>query len=149
MKTFKLIEFQMENKEKKVVHIPLTDGLIINKENEKNTWLIELFIEEKYANRFDEFTMDDEIPVQVIITKQENNPAFFTMKLVSQKKIDSFYSILLEGQLSKPPFSFAEQLLESLIEKGLTGPTLLSSFQEKIRNQRKAGHTKQLDQKKH
>ncbi|WAA09683.1 YwpF family protein [Fervidibacillus albus] len=137
MKTFKLIDFQMENKEQKIVDIPLTDGLIINKENDRNTWLIELFVEEKNQKPFEEFTENDEIPVQVIITKQENNPAFFTMKLVSQKKIDSFYSILLEGKLSKPPFSFAEQLLESLIEKGLTGSNLLSSFQERIRSQKK------------
>lgn len=41
MKTFKLFSLHIV-KEDKLVDIPLEDGLIINKEDEHNTWLIEV-----------------------------------------------------------------------------------------------------------
>lgn len=68
MKTFKLISFQLVDKNDETIQIPFIDALIINKENEKNTWLIELFIERAYFSVFENYQPQDKFPVNVIIT---------------------------------------------------------------------------------
>ncbi|MFK4998765.1 YwpF family protein [Bacillus sp. N9] len=51
MKTFKIVALQMFE-DKKPINIPLTDGLIINKENDHGDWVIEAFIDQSLAPLF-------------------------------------------------------------------------------------------------
>lgn len=65
MKTFKLISLQIvEGADLK--DIELQDGLIINKEDDLSSWLIEAYISKSYL---DYFKSGDEMIVQVVISK--------------------------------------------------------------------------------
>ncbi|MDQ7861543.1 YwpF family protein [Peribacillus frigoritolerans] len=51
MKSFKLISLQIVTENLNLIDIALTDGLIINKENDARSWLLEAFVEEKTFQR--------------------------------------------------------------------------------------------------
>lgn len=132
MKTFKLISMQLADDDA-LVDIPMEDGLIINKEDDKGTWLVEVFTDHKYIPYFqDACDNDKEIIVQVVITKRENDPAAFATKVCCVKKLKSHASILLTGKLTKPKSDYPEKLLEYLMDKGLSDDELLAEFKEKI-----------------
>ena len=50
MKSFKLISLQILTEKKQLVDIELVDGLIINKENGSNTWIVEALVKESHYN---------------------------------------------------------------------------------------------------
>lgn len=137
MKTFKLVSLQVVEGEE-LHDIPLVDGLIINKEDEHNTWLIESFIDSKFFDLFKEVSdKEQELLIQVVISKKENSPAPFKVKIRSMQVLDNHMSILFEGTLKKSTHDYAGLLLHDLIEKGLTGDQLLSEFKEQIQSRPK------------
>lgn len=132
MKTFKLISMQLADDDA-LVDIDMVDGLIINKEDDKGTWLVEVFTDHKYIPYFEDACANDkEIIVQVVITKKENDPAAFSTKVCCVKKLKSHASILLTGKLTRPKSDYPEKLLEYLMDKGLTGEALMAEFKEKM-----------------
>ncbi|MFE8701803.1 YwpF-like family protein [Cytobacillus sp. FJAT-54145] len=132
MKTFKLISMQVF-KGDDVTDIELSDGLIINKEDEHNTWLMEVYLTNSYFDFFQNaLEKNIELTVQVVISKKENDPATFQTKVKSVKKINSHISILLEGTLKKAKSDYAELLLNELLKSGLVGEELLSEFKSKM-----------------
>jgi hypothetical protein len=132
MKTFKLISMQLADDDA-LVDIDMEDGLIINKEDDKGTWLVEAFTDHKYIPYFqDACDNDKEIIVHVVITKRENDPAAFSTKVCCVKKLKNHASILLTGKLTKPKSDYPEKLLEYLMDKGLSGDELLAEFRDKI-----------------
>ncbi|NCU16270.1 YwpF family protein [Pallidibacillus pasinlerensis] len=143
MKTFKLVSFYLVDKKGDVVSIPLIDALIINKENEINTWIIEIFVEKKYQELFKDFSAEEKIPVYTVITKKDNEPAPFIVQIISQKEIGDNVSILFEGKLDRTT-GYAEQLLEALLETGLDGNELLTSFKQKMKDKTKIIRSKRV-----
>lgn len=135
VKTFKLVAFYFTDKKGKLVQVPLIDALIINKENEENTWVIEIFIDGKHLSLFDGYEKGHSLLVHVIITKKDNDPAPFHVKLHAKEKIGANASILFEGTLVRTP-GYAEQVLESLMDTGLSGRELLVAFQEKMKDKK-------------
>lgn len=130
MKTFKLISLQIvEGADLK--DIELQDGLIINKEDDLNSWLIEAYISKSYL---DYFKAGDEMIVQVVISKKENGPATFQTKVHSVKEFDKNMSVLLEGTLKSTRNAYAELVLDDLLKKGMSGDNLLSEFKEKMKS---------------
>ncbi|WP_066057961.1 YwpF-like family protein [Robertmurraya korlensis] len=131
MKTFKLISLQIID-DSDALDITLYDGLIINKEDERNRWLIEAYVDSNYHDFFTRLLESEkETPAQVVISKKENDPATFTTRVLSVKKIDGRLSVLFEGFLKRSK-NYAELLLSDLIEKGLSGEELLNEFREKM-----------------
>jgi hypothetical protein len=131
MKTFKLISLQIID-DSEAQDITLHDGLIINKEDERNRWLIEAYVNANYHDFFTRLLESEkETPAQVVISKKENDPASFTTRVLSVKKIDGRLSVLFEGFLKRSK-NYAELLLSDLIDKGLSGEELLSEFREKM-----------------
>lgn len=131
MKTFKLISLQIID-DSEALDITLHDGLIINKEDERNRWLIEAYVGDNYHDFFTKLLESKkETPAQVVISKKENDPASFTTRVLSVKKIDGRLSVLFEGFLKRSK-NYAELLLSDLIGKGLSGEELLSEFREKM-----------------
>lgn len=131
MKTFKLISLQIID-DSEALDITLHDGLIINKEDERNRWLIEAYVGANYHDFFTKLLQSEkETPAQVVISKKENDPASFTTRVLSVKKIDGRLSVLFEGFLKRSK-NYAELLLSDLIDKGLSGEELLSEFREKM-----------------
>lgn len=134
MKTFKLVSMQVVE-ETKLMDIELDDGLIINKEDENNTWLIEAYVKKDYLDFFQKlYEAEKEVLVQVVITKKENDPATFLSKVSSINTFENHLSILFKGNLAGRKNDFAELLLTDLISKGLSGGELLSTFKEEIRS---------------
>ncbi|UQD53551.1 hypothetical protein C0971_17160 [Bacillus methanolicus] len=130
MKTFKLISLQIvEGADLK--DIELQDGLIINKEDDLSSWLIEAYISKSYL---DYFKAGDEMIVQVVISKKENGPATFQTKVHSVKEFDKNMSVLLVGTLKSTRNAYAELVLDDLLKKGMSGDNLLSEFKEKMKS---------------
>lgn len=135
LKTFELISFHILKKNGDLIQVPFQDALIINKENEKNTWLIELFTEQKNLSFFEDIHPNEEFPAYVVITKADNNPAVFLVKIIKKKIIDEFVSVLLEGRLHHSA-DYPVQLLEKLLNQGLSGQDLLIAFQNGLQNRK-------------
>ncbi|MED1490544.1 YwpF family protein [Bacillus smithii] len=128
MKTFKLVSLQfIEDQDAK--DIDFIDGLIINKEDEKRTWLIELFTDLSYYDYFrDVQQRDKDLEIQVIISRPENSPAYFFGHIHCIKKMESNVSVLLQGRLTNRQNEFAERLLTDLVQMGLSGEQLVREF---------------------
>lgn len=132
MKTFKLISLNIV-KEDELLDIPLEDGLIINKEDEHNTWLMEAYTDKSYYDLFYEAVQkQSELLVQVVITKKENDPAPFKVKARSLQAFDKNISVLLEGTLKRTRSNYSELLLDDLLQKGFTGNELMEEFKSKM-----------------
>ncbi|KAB2336543.1 hypothetical protein F7731_09205 [Cytobacillus depressus] len=133
MKTFKLISLQVVEDDS-LVEIDLNDGLIINQENERNTWLLEFYINKSYDDYFQKlFKEGKELIVQVVITKKENSPAALQSRIITIKHLKDHMSILMEGKLMKNNDDYAEVVLKKLIDKGLAGEELMKEFKTILR----------------
>jgi hypothetical protein len=133
VKTFKLISLQIVE-ETHLVDIRLEAGLIINREDDTNSWLIEAFTDQSHYPHFQkDFDTKKDVIVQVVISKKENDPASFQTKVCSVKKIGEHVSILFEGKLKSSKSNYAELLLDHLLHKGLGGNALMVEFTEKMK----------------
>lgn len=139
MKSFKLISVQIVTEDSQLIDIPLTDGLIINKENDVSTWLLESFVTEEHYNEFASSlpAINGEVTIQAVITKKDNEPALFNTVLRTIKKVGNHYSLLFMGHIKKHRTKYAELLLEDLVQKGFAGDKLIQEFKEKIKSRPK------------
>src|SRR5699024_3016152 len=132
MKTFKLKSLEIiENKADNIIRhpIPLQDGLIINREDETNKWLIEAYIDHSYFDYFQQLRKEtDELMVQVKITKKSNDPATFISSIIDINKINSKMNVLLMGTVIEFKKGEIENMLKTLIELGYQGEELLTEF---------------------
>jgi len=78
MKTFKLVDLNVERLDKDdqpIEQFPLLDGLIINKEDGENHWLIEALVPAEHLSFFDMLMKSQkEAKVFVTITKKATVP---------------------------------------------------------------------------
>ncbi|WP_335871188.1 YwpF family protein [Bacillus sp. 2205SS5-2] len=133
MKTFKIITFQIIDQEE-IVTIDIEDGLIINKEDLKGTWLVEAFASRQYYDYFREIQQTtDDTEIRVVITHPQNDYASFFIHIRGIKQLDGKISVLMEGHLKKIPKDYSELLLNELIEQGLEGAPLIETFRKKIK----------------
>ncbi|WP_251552300.1 YwpF-like family protein [Neobacillus muris] len=137
MKTFKLYSLEVLEGETSV-EIPLEDGLILNKEDDHSTWLIEAYSNLSLYDFFKKIQDENrEVIAEVVITKKENAPAYFQTRIVSLLKFDNHISVLLEGQMRRNKSDYSELLLENLLQKGFEGQPLLMEFKDKIKSKPK------------
>ena len=136
MKTFKLVSLQLLPDNQNRTDLPILDGLIINKENEANTWLIEVLVNYDDFILFEQTTANcDELTVSCIITKKENIPAYFDATIAGIRKMDQFISILFRAKLRNRRRENAEYLLDSLVDEGYNGDELKQAFKDGLREQ--------------
>lgn len=137
MKSFRLISLAVLEDDTSV-EIPLEEGLIINKEDDRSTWLLEAYTDLSLYDYFKEiFDQNLDIIVEAVITKKDNTPAFFQTKVCALNKFENHTGVLLEGQLRQNRRGYSELLLENLLQKGLSGPSLLAEFKEKMKSKPK------------
>lgn len=137
MKTFKLFSLEVVDNDT-TVEVPLVDGLILNKEDEHSTWLLEAYTDLSLYDYFHKiFEEGREIIVEAVITQRNNAPAYFQTKISSLLKLENNISVLLEGRLRRNKSDYSELLLASLIEKGFNGESLLNEFKEKMKSKPK------------
>lgn len=112
--------------------IPLHDGLVINRED-KFGWLIEAYVDKKFWDYFKSLEGLEEIMIQVKITREENDPAFFITKVIGINKInDESINVLFQGKVVDHRKSRIEEMLQMIIEEGYQGESLLKKFKELI-----------------
>ncbi|MEC1750581.1 YwpF-like family protein [Bacillus mojavensis] len=136
MKTFKLVDLNVErvDKEKKSIEqFPLIDGLIINKEDGENHWLIEALVPKEHMSFFDQLQKKQaEVKVFVTITKKSNRPAQLTAAVKNIAELEESISVLIYGQMVTRKQQGTETILESLVKEGYTGAKLIEAFKQKI-----------------
>lgn len=135
MKTFKMKKLEIvANKEDNIEqrHIPLQDGLVINREDEVG-WLIEAYIEREYAAYFQQLEPIEELMIQVKITREENDPAFFITKIIAINEIgDNMMNVIFQGNIVEHGKGRIEEMLRTILEQGYQGESLIRKFKEMI-----------------
>ncbi|WP_428910074.1 YwpF family protein [Niallia sp. Krafla_26] len=132
MKTFKLISLYVVE-EHGLKEINLIEGLVINKENDTRTWLLEAYVSVDYLEYFEELLKKDSpSTLQIIISRRENDPAFFYSQFLKINKLGNGRMSLLFSGYVKNSNTYVELLLADLIERGLTGQELLQEFKHKM-----------------
>lgn len=130
MKTFKLLQLEVQGQE-----LPLEDGVIINQENSRQSWLLETFItEDLTAFLTPLLEQQTVIDARAVISFPDNEPAPFQLVVRAIKPIDGRFSVLFSGKLVARRGQYAEQLLTSLLSKDLTEQELLTQFKTGMRN---------------
>ena len=128
MKTFKLISLAVMEDDKSV-DVPLDHGLIINKEDEHSTWLLEAYTELSLYDYFKKIADEKrEIIVKVVITKADNDPVFLQTKISCLQLFEEHISVLLEGQLRRTTKNHSQILIDRLMKQGFAGEDLLTEF---------------------
>ncbi|QDP40017.1 YwpF family protein [Radiobacillus deserti] len=135
MKTFKLISLDiLEESAKQVItkNIPLLDGLIINREDDYNQWIIEAYLDKTYHEYFTALMSPKgkKLMVQVKITKESNQPATFLVSVIGLNYIEDHMNVLLMGNIVDRKQGDMEKRLKHLIEEGYEGMALLEKFKE-------------------
>lgn len=131
MKTFKLRKLVILDYDKELegIEVELVDGLIINREDDHDTWLIEGFINRSYWEYF-ENKQHEELMVQATITKDTNEPASFITKMTEMHEIGNQMNVMLMGKIIDKQKKDVENLLTTLIEEGYEGENLIQKFKE-------------------
>ncbi|WP_110112584.1 YwpF-like family protein [Bacillus sp. CGMCC 1.16541] len=129
MKTFKLVALQFADKHDKPQPVTLLDGLIINKEDGENHWVLEALLDKEYEVMFQRLMMNKEtFKVYATISKKSNDPATLSAVVTHITTIGNRISVLMDGLLTERRTNMSEIVLADLIEKGLSGPQLLTQF---------------------
>ncbi|SDJ75989.1 YwpF-like family protein [Sediminibacillus albus] len=136
MKTFKLISLDvLEDKPAEIRprNIPLLDGLIINREDDKNHWILEAYLDHSYTSYFRDLKKEnDKIMLQAKITKESNQPATFMASILDINDIGEHINVLFLSTLVDRKKSEIEKTLKSLIEEGYQGDELLDEFKDRV-----------------
>lgn len=136
MKTFKLVGLQVVRDDIEE-DIPLIDGLIINKEDDKNRWLIETYIDKQYEPLFAELQQEHaEFRLQVVISNVNNDPANVIASVRSITPMNDRASVLMDGHIVRSKTDWAETVLAGLVEQGLQGEALLKEFKHQLHERR-------------
>src|SRR5699024_8473660 len=101
--------------------INLHDGLVSNREDEHG-WLIEAFKDRSDNQYSEKLETIRAIMIQVKITREENDPAFFITEIVSLNEISSEkINVIFEGKIVDHIKSGIEDMLQAIIEEGYQG----------------------------
>lgn len=135
VKTFKLKGLTIVGNKEDAIEskqIELYDGLVINRED-KYGWLIEAYIDEVYESYIKTILNKEEIMLQVKITREDNDPAFFITKVIGLNRIsEGKINVLFQGEVVDHRKSRIEEMLKMIIEEGYQGESLLKKFKELI-----------------
>ncbi|GAA0613722.1 YwpF-like family protein [Virgibacillus siamensis] len=139
MKTFKLYSLdilQSDDKNISQYGIDLKDGLIINREDDLNQWVIEAYVRHDYLGFFKKLQQErDQVMLQVKITKPTNQPATFITSIIGVNEIGPNINILFKGVVVNQQKDKVWDMLKSLIEQGYQGEELLDKFRELLKNE--------------
>lgn len=99
MKTFKLAYVEISDG---VVFTPyhLLDGLIINQEDEKQRWLIELFLNLDDFKVFENYlNQSTRLQINVKISRIDNNPAQLEGTIITLLELGNQISVLIDCKM--------------------------------------------------
>lgn len=134
MRTFQLkaLTILEKTKENTIVrqNIPLLDGLIINREDENKSWIIEAYIEKKFQTFIDRFlSLNDILMLEVKISKETNDPALFVAKLIDHNSIFSNMNVLFKGSMIDQRNEKVKGYIENLLQRGYYGEEVMTKYE--------------------
>lgn len=137
VKTFRLIDLKIvrqDDSAKRLEEFPLIDGLIINKEDGENHWMVEGLVSKEYRYFFEYLLQEGkEVKAFVTITKKSNRPAQLLAKVKNITVLGEHVSVLMNGKMvSSKLRKDSDKILEGLIKEGYTGDQLLAAFKQNI-----------------
>lgn len=136
MKTFKLVELLIvdyESDDYKTVSVPLIDGLIINREDKENRWLVEAYIKREWLDFFKKLEKHyKELIIHVRITTMSNDLATCVSSIIDINEIGENMNVLLLGTMANRRTTTVERILKELKEKGVKGKELLVELQKQL-----------------
>ncbi|MEB5757622.1 hypothetical protein BUZ94_10980 [Mammaliicoccus sciuri] len=128
MKTFKAVRFQIVDDEQ-ITEYELLDGIIINKENSGTGWLLEILISDIHYEQMKKYHDNQTLlDTRVVITRPSNDPALFDATIKYIEQLEDKISVVFECHIYTLRQVYAERLLEQLIDEGLSGDELKTSF---------------------
>lgn len=134
MKTFKLKTLEIIEHSQDDIHqtdIPLKDGLIINREDDYNRWVLEAYVDHSHLDLFKKLESEEkEILLQVKITKESNDPATFITSIIGVNEIGAHMNVLFMGTIVDQRKHKIEEKLTALIDEGYQGEELLKKVKE-------------------
>src|SRR5699024_8185694 len=135
MKTFKLMGLEVMGNEQNGIEkkaVTIIDGLVINRED-NNVRLLEANDDEQYLSYNEMMVNIKEIMLQVKITREENDLAFFIKEILSINEIsEQKINVLFGGRVIDHSKSRVEDMLRMIMEEGYQGESLLKKFKELI-----------------
>ncbi|PYF07559.1 YwpF family protein [Ureibacillus chungkukjangi] len=133
MKTFKMLSFDLIN-EDGGQNIPIIDGIVINQENSRKSWILELFLSKEHKTTFENLKASNEVfEVHVIISFPDNEPAPFKVLVSDIREIGEKITVLLKGTIKTRRSKYAEALLNSLLTEELSSEELMTRFKKGMR----------------
>ena len=130
MKSFKIVDIKMQHENNYII-LDLMDGIIINKEADKDSWIVEVAISGDFKDILEEF-VGTEVTLLIRITRTSNQPALFEGKFLEMNSINSGISLLFIGDIIQQDPNYAENLLEKLMEENYEGDALLNEFKARM-----------------
>lgn len=138
VKTFKLAGLSLVTdtlQDCKTKDIAFIDGLIINKEDGRNRWLLEVFLGQSNKEIFNSYLESGrDIHLQATISRKNNDPAYLIGQVQSISDMEDNISVLLNCEIANKKMNLAEVILSDLIDQGLDGQALLDQFKDKLSN---------------
>jgi len=133
VKTFKMLSFDLINEEGGL-NIPIIDGIVINQENSRKSWILELFLSKDHRSIFENLqNSNEEFEVHVIISFPDNEPAPFKVIVSEIREIGEKITVLLKGSIKARRSKYAEALLKALLNENLAGDELMTNFEKGMR----------------
>ncbi len=129
MKTFKAVRFQIVSENSTVTEYELIDGVIINKENSGTGWLLEIVISDVHQEQMEKYMAEEKLlDIRVVITRPSNDPALFDATIKHITPLKEYISVVFECHIYTLRQVYAESLLEQLVNEGLEGDELITTF---------------------
>ncbi|NEU30022.1 hypothetical protein GN156_04415 [bacterium LRH843] len=139
MKTFKLISICLfERKLEKVEKVPIEikDGLIINMEDQEQTWYIDAVISNDHLTYFQHLKEEGKnVLVEVIITSKDNHPAAMITCIDTITELSEHISVLFEAKLAVKKDDVIENILTHLVNNGHLNKNVLPDVTDEFKNQ--------------
>jgi len=136
MKTFKLKALKIIENQADVLNetdIGLIDGLIINKEDEKQTWVVEGYIDKSYWPYFTDLQQRrKQILIQAKITSETNEPAVLITSIIDLNELGREMNVVFMGNIVDHRKHQVEKQLKELIDQGFHGEELLEKFKSSL-----------------
>ncbi|MCM3739862.1 YwpF-like family protein [Oceanobacillus luteolus] len=136
MKTFKLKQLHivdLESDTYEYTSVPLLDGLIINREDNENRWLVEAYVEGRQMPYFQDLKSKyEELIIHVRITTESNELATCIASIIGINKIGDHMNVLLLGKMVDRRTAKLENELVKLTNEGYRGEELLKKFKSDL-----------------
>lgn len=142
MKTFKLCSLVVQlNNEIEPTEIPITNGLIINKEEIQKNWLIEAIVTVEWEEYFRKIEASQQpFMVEVTITSKTNDPATFVCTVKSINKLKNKVSVFIDGLLVAKEDDFSDLILRNILNEGFEGDDIISEFKKRKKDRSRTIH---------